>query len=82
MTTDDSAPAPLAPTGSADELRELEVRLSQLEALVLAHAERLAEFDQAARSRQRRALWLRLVLLVLALVAFFALRAFGPGSGS
>jgi hypothetical protein len=82
MTTDDSAPAALSPTAPADELRELEVRLAQLEAVVLAHVERFAELDAAARQRGRRALWIRLVLLVLALLAFFALRTFGAGSGS
>jgi len=58
---------------------EIEVRLAQLEAQVLAHAERIAEWDAAHRARQRRALWIRLVVLALALVAFFALRAWGPG---
>ena len=61
---------------------ELEVRVAQLEATVFAHAERLAELDAVARGRQRRALWLRLIVLLLALVAFFALKAWGPGSGS
>lgn len=72
---------PTPPSSDLDaDLDALGVRLSRLEAQVLAHAERLAEFDAAARSRQRRALWIRLVLLGLALVAFFAIKQWGPGS--
>lgn len=76
-----SEPTPPSSDLNAD-LDALGVRLSRLEAQVLAHAERLAEFDAAARGRQRRALWIRLVLLALALVAFFVIKQWGPGSGS
>jgi hypothetical protein len=76
-----SEPTPHSSDLDAD-LDALGVRLSRLEAQVLAHAERLAEFDAAARGRQRRALWIRLVLLALALVAFFVIKQWGPGAGS
>ena len=62
------------------DLRALEIRLARLESQVFAHSERIAEFDAAARARQRRALWIRLILLGLALVAFFAIKMWGPGS--
>lgn len=62
-----------------ESLSELEVRVAHLEAQTHAHAERLAEFDAAARNRQKRALWLRLILLIAALVAFFAIKIWGAG---
>src|SRR5690606_27376802 len=70
------------PSSSSDvnsDLDALGVRLSRLAAQALAHAAPLADVDAAARGRQRRALWLRLVLLVLALVAFFVIKQWGPG---
>jgi hypothetical protein len=88
MNTDDSQSELLAggslPTGAdrpADPLQSLEVRLAHLEAQVYAHAERLAEFDASARARGRRALWLRLILLLAALAAFFAIKTWGAGGG-
>jgi hypothetical protein len=78
MTPDD-AKLEQPDSGSPSGLHELEVRIARLEAQTFAHAERLGEFDAAARVRQKRALWLRLVLLLLALVAFFAIKWWGTG---
>ncbi len=65
---------PEAPnTGSAG--KELEARLARLEAQIHAQGERLAELADAVRSRKQQALMTRLVILVLALAAFFFLRS-------
>lgn len=68
------------PTPAVENLRTLDVRLARLEAQVRAHAEALIELQESARVRRQRGLWIRLTLLALALLAFFAIRAFGPGS--
>jgi len=74
MTSDQASKSEVS-----DELA-LEARVARLEAQVYAQGERIAEFDEAARARKRWALWIRIVILALALTAFFALRAWGPGS--
>jgi|GEM_PF-2363576 len=88
MNTDDSktelrSGGQLDPDSHRPEegLQALEVRVAYLEAQIHAHAERLAEFDAAARARGRRALWLRLILLLAALAAFFAIKMWGAGGG-
>ena len=61
------------PTG----IELLEGRLARLEAQVRANSERLAELDQGARAKKQQALMLRVLILVLALGAFFYLRMRG-----
>jgi hypothetical protein len=70
--TSDAGPSPAAP--SEEELQRLEGRLARLEAQVRAHSDRLAEWDQGARTKKQQGLMLRLALLVLALGAFFFLK--------
>lgn len=71
--SDESERAPGARPEDASR-RQLEGRLARLEAQVRAHGERLAELDQGARARKQLGLIIRLVLLALALGAFFFIK--------
>ncbi len=56
-------------------LARLEARIAQAEAQLVALGDRVAELHAAAQAAKQRGLWLRVLLLLAALAAFFVIRS-------